>query len=233
MDHIKCNHAIILAGGFGTRLRAVIEDVPKPMAPINQIPFLHYLLVFVKKNGISNVTLAVGYKHQNIIQYLGNKYLDIDITYAIETEPLGTGGAIKQALTGFENTFVINGDTYFDVDLQHMYAKHLSNHADITLALKPMQNFSRYGAVELDQNKIIAFHEKKQVDFGYINGGIYILNQKLFSRMQLPLKFSFETDVLQAHLKTLHLNGYVSDGYFIDIGIPEDYAKAQIDFKFL
>jgi D-glycero-alpha-D-manno-heptose 1-phosphate guanylyltransferase len=179
------------------------------------------------------VTLAVGYKYQTIVDFIGKNYLGIEVSYSIETEPLGTGGAIKQAISGNNDVFIINGDTFFDVDLQLMYAHHKQKNSDISLALKPMQHFNRYGAVAFNNGRITAFHEKKHVVKGNINGGIYILNKKIFEGINQPTAFSFETDILQVSVNKLYLNGYVSDTYFIDIGIPEDFEKAQHDFKTL
>ena len=137
---------IILAGGFGTRLSAVVKDLPKPMANINGKPFLHYIFQSLQRQNIENVILSVGYKHEIIQDYFQDNYLGIAIKYAIETEPLGTGGAIKHAFSFVDDdAFVLNGDTFFDVDL----SKLRNDKSDLSIALKPMKNFDRYGTVEL------------------------------------------------------------------------------------
>ena len=220
---------IILAGGFGTRLSAVVKDLPKPMANINGKPFLHYIFQSLQRQNIENVILSVGYKHEIIQDYFQDNYLGIAIKYAIETEPLGTGGAIKHAFSFVDDdAFVLNGDTFFDVDL----SKLRNDKSDLFIALKPMKNFDRYGTVELNAaNKIISFNEKKQCESGIINGGVYYLKKSLFDKIKTATKFSFEKDILEKHVLGLHFQGIIFDSYFIDIGIPEDYEKAQKYFK--
>lgn len=233
--------AVILAGGLGTRLQSVVADLPKPMAPVAGKPFLAWLLDRVATFNIQNVTLAVGYKHEAISQYFGDQYGHIHLSYSIENEPLGTGGAIKKALqestmqtrtTPPSPIFVLNGDTLFTANLYSLYAAFAHTRADLAIALCPMTNFDRYGTIEIDEdNHIKAFHEKKQTPLGFINGGIYLLKPDLLDNM--PTKFSFENDFLAPHLNTPQWIGYVADkdAYFIDIGIPYDYRKAQHDFS--
>jgi D-glycero-alpha-D-manno-heptose 1-phosphate guanylyltransferase len=223
--------AIILAGGLGTRLKGVVDDMPKPMARIGKKPFLTYLFTYLKKYGINKVVLAVGYKHEAIKNYYGKQYKGIAIKYAIETEPLGTGGAIANALKHIKHheVFLLNGDSFFDVNLEGLFTHHELLGADLTLSLKEMTNFNRYGTVELEDSQIINFHEKKELERGFINGGVYILHKKIFSDSQLPTKFSFETDIMEAKVNDYNFQAFKSDGYFIDIGIPEDYKKAQLE----
>lgn len=226
------NEAIILAGGFGTRLASVV-DVPKPMAPINNIPFLEYILNYLAKHNIIKVHLAVGYKHQVIIDYFGDKYKNLVLNYIVEDTPLGTGGAVKQALSkvSSDEAFIINGDTFFDVDLPKMYEHFVACKAKVSLALKPMQNFDRYGVVEIDEKtRIQAFKEKKFCEQGAINGGIYLLKTNIFEGLNFPQQFSLEQDYFDRYCSKTNFYGFVSDTYFIDIGIPSDYTKAQSDF---
>lgn len=215
--------AIILAGGFGTRLSTVVSDVPKPMAPINGRPFLEYLLEDLNEKGINRVILAVGYKKEIIKSHFKEKYKNIDIVYSDEDIPLGTGGAIKKALTlaEDENIFIINGDTFFDINLKEMYQFHKKNSSKLTLAIKEMEKFDRYGSLILEGDKIIKFEEKKYVDKGYINGGIYLINKKLLKKEEES--FSFEKEILENEKFMIEKYGYKSEGYFIDIGVPEDY----------
>ncbi len=223
--------AIVLAGGFGTRLRHVVPDVPKPMAPVCDRPFLEFILDDLQAYGITKVILAVGYKKEVIQAHFGNWYKDMQVLYSEEDTPLFTGGAIKKALQlcSDELVFVVNGDTYFDVDLNAMKAFHTDHHSDLTLAMREMHHFERYGTLKLDKDRIVAFHEKQPMEQGFINGGIYLLSRQLLE--QVPEEqFSFETDFMERQVDTLRIMGYESKGYFIDIGIPEDYAKAQIDF---
>jgi D-glycero-alpha-D-manno-heptose 1-phosphate guanylyltransferase len=221
---------IILAGGFGTRLKHVISDIPKPMAPVNGKPFLHYLFLSLSVQEIKEVVLSVGYKSNVIEEYFGVEYLGIKITYAREEQPLGTGGGIKQAFQFVEDhAYVLNGDTFFDVNLNELSTFYFDNAADIALALKPMKNFDRYGTVVLNQSRISAFAEKKPMDTGLINGGVYFFGRNVFDEIS-EQKFSFEKDVLEKYVQQKKICGKIFDNYFIDIGIPEDYAKVQSDF---
>lgn len=226
--------AIILAGGLGTRLQKVVGDLPKPMADINGKPFLAYLLNFLIEQGIEKAILSVGYKHEVIKSYFKDRYKSLKIEYSIETEPLGTGGGIKKAvgLSGSETVFVLNGDTFFNISLKKLLQFHHANRSDITIALKPMRQFDRYGSVNInEENRITGFEEKQYKDFGAINAGVYVLNKSLFDEMQLPEKFSFETDVLKRHHASHRFYGMEFDGYFIDIGLPEDYQKARDELR--
>lgn len=221
--------AIILAGGFGTRLQSVVADVPKPMAMIQNKPFLEHILHYLKKNGISRVILSVGYKHDIIEDYFKHSFAGITIDYVIEDEPLGTGGAILKAWPDLkeDHVFVINGDTFFNVELKDLLANHIKHQSELTLSLKPMENFDRYGSVEIDDcYKVIDFKEKEFILKGNINGGIYVLNKNLFESFKLPTKFSFE-EFMQENIDELNIYASIVNNYFIDIGIPEDYLKAQ------
>ncbi|EGD0010734.1 NTP transferase domain-containing protein, partial [Campylobacter jejuni] len=192
--------AIILCGGLGTRLKSVIKDIPKPMAPINDKPFLEFIFEYLKKQGIKEVILAVSYKYEVIQEYFKDEFLGIKIKYSIEKEPLGTGGAIKEALKFIKNeAYVLNGDTIFDIDLK----KLILNNSKICLALKQMNDFDRYGTVELDsKNYIKLFKEKEFKKQGLINGGIYFLNKDIFNDFTLQEKFSFE-EFLQENYEKL------------------------------
>ncbi|EEP3560447.1 NTP transferase domain-containing protein [Campylobacter coli] len=214
--------AIILCGGLGTRLKSVIKDIPKPMAPINDKPFLEFIFEYLKKQGIKEVILAVSYKYEVIKEYFKDEFLGIKIKYSIEKEPLGTGGAIKEALKLVKNeAYVVNGDTFFDIDLK----KLVLNSSKICIALKQMQNFDRYGTVNVDEQGIVtSFEEKVFKKQGLINGGIYLLKKDIFDEFSLEKKFSFE-EFLQENYKLLKIQTQIFDDYFIDIGIPEDYIK--------
>jgi len=227
------HNAIILAGGYGTRLKSVVDDLPKPMADINGKPFLEYLFNFISGQGIENVILSVGYKYQDIRDYFGLNFNGLGLFYSIENEPLGTGGAIHYAIKNFlldsaEPVFIINGDTFFEIDFNSLYNFHLEKEAHISIALKNMNNFERYGMVTINnEQRIICFTEKKFTESGTINAGIYILNTGIFSGYELPNKFSLERDFFEKYLNELRIYGKVFDGYFIDIGLPEDYERAK------
>jgi D-glycero-alpha-D-manno-heptose 1-phosphate guanylyltransferase len=225
--------AIILAGGLGTRLRSVIQDLPKPMAPVNGKPFLHYIFQYLKQEQIKEAILSVGYKHEVIEEFFGNEYLGIKIQYSVEEEPLGTGGGIKQAFDLINgHAYVLNGDTFFGLNLLTLQEFYFESKSDIVLAIKPLENFDRYGTVQMDEAyRITKFEEKKFVTKGFINGGVYFFDKKLFDKVDVLQKFSFEKDILEKYTSELKITGKVFDGYFIDIGIPEDFNKAQHDFK--
>lgn len=224
--------AVILAGGLGTRLREIVADAPKSMAQVCGRPFLSYLLDQLQALGIKKVVLATGYRHALLADHFGSSYGNISLAYSVESEPLGTGGAIAKALQlcTSENVLVLNGDTFFAVEFKEMMACHLRLQADISVALKEMVSFDRYGSVTMECGRIVAFHEKKMCDRGYINGGVYIVRKSLFTGLGFPERFSFEEDFLGKYLHSFMVAGFKSDGYFIDIGIPEDYARAGRDF---
>jgi D-glycero-alpha-D-manno-heptose 1-phosphate guanylyltransferase len=222
--------AIVLAGGLGTRLQSILTDIPKCMAPVNGKPFLTYVLDFLVTQNISKVILSVGFRKEHIINYFGHSYNSIEIEYAVENEPLGTGGAIKLAMnlvTG-KNAFVINGDTYFVPDLRQMLATHDANSADITIAVKQMLESQRYGTVAVDKNgSITDFKEKDpKIGAGLINGGIYLINKNVMEGFT-EKKFSLENDVFKKSFTSLKMQAYETDAFFLDMGIPEDYIKAQ------
>lgn len=228
--------AIILAGGLGTRLRAVVNDLPKCMALVNEKPFLEFILQYLEKQGVKKVILSVGYKKEAIINYFGSKWKSLELDYSIEDEPLGTGGAIKKAVNIIAESsfYVLNGDTLFNVDLMALAAMLASHKATSVLALRKLDDVNRYGSVECDNDyKITAFVEKgKREGSGLINGGIYCIDRNLFQKRQLPEKFSIEKDYFQKYLNELHLYGLESSAYFIDIGIPEDYNRVQHELKY-
>ena len=227
--------AIILAGGFGTRLKTLVNDVPKSMALVNGKPFLEYILNFLSGQGIQKVILSVGYMNDAIQSQLKNHYKNILISYAIEEEPLGTGGGILNALKIVEGTraVVLNGDSMFRIDLNALHNLHETNKADITLALRYLEDTSRYGSVKIDQTKqITGFTEKgTEASPGYINGGIYLINKEFFNAHKFPEKFSIEKDCFEKLFSRSRMFGYPARGYFLDIGIPEDYMRAQDEFK--
>lgn len=222
--------AIILAGGLGTRLRSVVADIPKCMAPVAGRPFLHYVITYLEKQGVDKFIFSVGYKSEMIIDYVKSQHAILNSHFSIEEEPLGTGGAVKLAcrLVSDKDVLVLNGDTIFNIDTKRLAAFHKTCKADCTLSLKLMQNFDRYGVVELNSDQAITgFKEKKPYKTGFINGGVYALNRNKFMQEELPQKFSFEKDYLETYFSKRKMFGLVQDEYFIDIGIPEDYERAQ------
>lgn len=222
--------AIILAGGLGTRLRSAVPDLPKCMAPVNGKPFIAYVINYLQTQGIERFIFSLGYRHEEITKFLTLHYPRLNAEIVIEEQPLGTGGAIKLSCskTTNENVLVTNGDTLFKVDCNKLFSFHQLHKADCTLSLKPMNNFDRYGVVELNEDSSIkSFKEKQFYKQGLINGGLYALNVQSFLNEKLPEKFSFEKDYLEKLFKQRKMYGVVQDNYFIDIGIPEDFKKAQ------
>jgi D-glycero-alpha-D-manno-heptose 1-phosphate guanylyltransferase len=228
------NQAIILAGGLGTRLRSAVPDLPKCMAPVAGKPFLEHVIDYFQLQGINEFIFAVGYKSEIIIDFVRSRYPQLIADFSIEKELLGTGGAIRLAagMARYKDVLVSNGDTIFKIDVKQLSDFHQSALADCTIVLKPMTNFERYGVVEISTgNKINSFKEKQFYETGLISGGIYALNVESFLKEELPQKFSFENDYLEALYKQRNMFGIVQDRYFIDIGIPADYEQAQTDFK--
>ena len=269
---------IVLAGGLGTRLRSVVKEIPKCLAPIGDRPFLGYLLDWLVNQGVNHVVFSVGYLREQVIDYVQSNAWPFTYDFAIEETPLGTGGGIRLALEKCRENqvFVVNGDTFFPVNLKEMSFQYA-----VTLALKPMKDFDRYGSVSVappvvgnyfsqgfaknqfpttstepshmeqslpsednyfsgrdPKNQFSSdstgptllvreFQEKQYCAEGLINGGVYAIDRGRLDLGSLPERFSFEKEVLEPGAAIGEIGGWVSDAYFIDIGIPEDYQKAQ------
>lgn len=226
--------AIILAGGFGSRLRSKVSAIPKPMAPIKNRPFLEYLLDHIRSFDVHTVLLSTGYLSIVIEDHFGYKYKDMTVKYSVEEEPLGTGGAIVKALPQImsENFLVFNGDTLFKIDINDMMDFHLNKGAEITIALRYLENTQRYGKLVLDRNsKVRNFQEKnRNTHGGWINGGVYLINKSLLESKVFPERFSIESDFFNLNADHIAMYGYKTDAYFIDIGTPDDYEKARTEF---
>lgn len=226
--------AIILAGGLGTRLREAVPDLPKCMAPVAGKPFLFYVINQLRSQGIERFIFALGFRHEAIEEYLQAYFPTLSYQTVIEEEPMGTGGAILLAAEAAMDPHVVvtNGDTLFRADLQEAFVYHFQMESKCTLMLKPMQQIERYGVVQTDgSNKIIAFQEKKFYPSANINGGLYILDINSFKNLAIEQKFSFEKDYLEKNFDQGCFYGLEQNEYFIDIGIPEDYARAQEELK--
>ncbi len=231
------NEAIILAGGFGTRLKGVVDEVPKSMALINNKPFLEYQLNYLAHWGINHVILSVGYKAALIKDYFGDTFNSIRLEYVEEKEPLGTGGAIKKAMEKVMaySVFVLNGDTIFDISLRRLFDFRKTKGASISLALRFVPDAGRYGSIKIDSDaRIIGFVEKADL-YGeeFINGGVYCIDTKYFLNKNLPEKFSIEKDFFEKYYETDQFYGFKCYSFFMDIGTPEDYKKAQNEFRSL
>lgn len=226
--------AIILAGGLGTRLREAVPDLPKCMAPVADRPFLYHVINYLRQQGVEHFIFSLGYKHEMIERYLKDEFPTLDYQCVIETEPLGTGGAIQLACGHSTATDVVvtNGDTLFKADISALLEVHRGMQNECTLALKPMRDFDRYGVVDIDQKgSITAFREKQYYREGLINGGMYLLRREQFLAHGFPKKFSFEKEFLERQASGGMIGGLAQDAYFIDIGIPEDYNRAQSELK--
>lgn len=228
------SEAVILAGGFGTRLSHVVNRVPKPMAPVYGKPFLCYLIDrLAEAGGVKRIVLATGYKHEVIESYFGASYRGAEIIYSHEDTPLFTGGAIVKAakMLAEDDFVVLNGDTLFDIDFQQLYSIHSTSGAVLSVALRAVDDTSRYGAVTCAGNRITAFREKDESrGAGDINGGIYAVNRRWLTGLGMPEKFSFEKELMQPLAGKEAFCGISFNSYFIDIGVPEDYFRAQREF---
>ena len=228
------SEAIILAGGLGTRLKSAVPDLPKCLAPVAGKPFLCYLINHLQSQGITHFIFSLGYKSEMVEEFLQKEFPSLFLKTSIETEPLGTGGAIKKALEKAKEKSVLiaNGDTLFKIDVPLLTGFHTLSGANCTLSLKPMKNFDRYSIVEADADNVItSFKEKQYVESGCINGGMYALHKNKFLDEELSDKFSFEKDYLEKYYTKRRMFGLVQEEYFIDIGIPEDYERAQEELK--
>jgi len=221
--------AIVLVGGLGTRLRSVVSDIPKPMAAVHARPFLAFVLDRLVDCGFTDVVLATGYRHEALHGHFGNSYRGLNVAYSIETEPLGTGGAVRLALdhVGPQNVFVMNGDTYLELDFDAMLAAHDSARALVTLAVCHVSDAARYGTIDLRGDIAQHFIEKGPSGPGWINAGTYILGPGIRSFFPSAKAFSFERDVLARDIATIRPLVFRSYGRFIDIGTPGDYARAE------
>ena len=220
--------AVVLAGGFGTRLRTVVADVPKPMAPVGGRPFLEYVLGGLAGKGVKRAVLSVGYLHEKIVAHFGDRFGSMALDYAIETEPLGTGGAIAAALLkcSSDPVLVLNGDTYFDLEVQALAAHWQRHHAPVIVA-REVDDVSRYGQLDVAGGQVRRFVEKGGSGPGLINAGAYLLPRDIFGATPPRAPFSIEADFLVTYVQGHRTDAFVTRGEFIDIGIPEDFERAQ------
>ncbi len=221
--------AVVLAGGLGSRLSAIVSDRPKPMASVGGQPFLAYVLHRLQEQGVGRVVLSVGIKKQAIIDYFGTRWRGLVIDYATEDEPLGTGGAMLRSLSLLRTSpiFVLNGDTYVEIDLAAMWALHSSTQAALTLAVKWLPDTGRYGTVILEEGHVVEFRKKSVRPPGYVSVGTYLVNRNLFAGKSWPKAFSFEKKFLEARARSSRWSAFVTESAFLDIGLPEDYARAE------
>lgn len=225
---------IVLAGGLGTRLRRALPDLPKPMAPVAGHPFLEIVLTGLKKKRFSRVILSLGYMAENIVSYFGSRFGSMELVYEIEQIPLGTGGAVRAAMQHCtaDHVFIVNGDTYLDLEIAKVERLWQKNRLPIIVAHE-VDDTSRYGRLEIKGGKVQRFIEKGVGGKGIINAGTYVLPANALNGYAVGEGFSLERDYLSERVTRSQVNVFVSRGYFIDIGIPEDYERAQSEFMAL
>lgn len=225
--------SVILAGGLGTRLRSAVPDVPKPMAPIDGRPFLEYLLDYWIKQGVGHFVLSVGYRHEVIVDYFGKRYKGAELDYVIEKTPLGTGGGLLLAaekVSKDESFLLLNGDTYFAVDLKALIAFAAANGADWCFSLFRTKEEGRYMGMDISpQGQITSLKSGKDRQMRLANGGVYWVNPRALTgeKFSLGNKVSLEDDIFPAVVAVgQRLVGLEFSGAFIDIGVPDDYHRA-------
>lgn len=226
----RAEEAIVLAGGLGTRLRSVIADLPKPLAPVAGRPFLAHLLDQLAASGLRRVILATGYLAEKIEQTIGPRWAGMDIAYSREPEPLGTGGAILRAanLLQGEGVHLANGDTFLRYDLRAIERMVHRAGAALGVALADVPDVARYGAVELSGDRVTAFLEKGGHGPGLINAGSYFLTASGVGDLPADERaYSFENRVLLPEAMAGRLVAFRETSDFIDIGVPADYAHAR------
>jgi D-glycero-alpha-D-manno-heptose 1-phosphate guanylyltransferase len=230
--------ALILAGGLGTRLRSVVPDLPKPMAPVSGRPFLEHLLDYWIKQGISHFVLSVGYRHEIITAHFGSNYKEAAIEYVIETTPLGTGGGLllcAQKLDQTEPFLLLNGDTYFAVDLKTLIEFSSANRADWCFSLFRTNEVGRFMGMDVSPQGVITSLKSGSGQPGRLaNGGVYWVNPGalLSKKISLGDKVSLEDDIFPASIDLgQRVFGLEFTGTFIDIGVPDDYHRAPALLK--
>lgn len=223
--------AIVLAGGLGTRLAARLHNLPKPMAPVAGRPFLEILLGHLSRNGCTRALLSVGYLQEVIQNHFGASFAGMELDYVVEQEPLGTGGALRMALGRAReaSALVLNGDTFVDADLRALLAAHEQAQARFTMAVAHQPEIGRYGGVLVADGRVVGFEEKGRSGPGWINAGVYAVRRDLAWPAELAEKFSFERDFLMPQVASLSPLAFPVEGFFLDIGIPEDLDRAQTE----
>jgi D-glycero-alpha-D-manno-heptose 1-phosphate guanylyltransferase len=225
--------AIVLAGGFGSRLGSAIEGKPKALAPVGGRPFLELLLRRLQQQDMRRVILSVGYLADTIREHFGDRFNGLELAYAVEDAPLGTGGATLQALTmtRCRSVFVLNGDTLVDLDYAAMLTRHIDAGVKASIAVVEVADCTRFGHILIEEDRAVGFAEKGQSGPGKISAGAYLIDRDLFKPYNMPTAFSMEKEFFEPYLKELRPVAFLTSGYFIDIGIPEDLARAQNELR--
>jgi len=220
--------AIVLAGGFGTRLRAVVPNLPKPMAPVAGRPFLEILLATLAENGFRRIVLSLGYMADSVVDHFGEQFAGMRLVHEVERTPLGTGGAVRQALRRCESdhVFVLNGDTYLDLEFAAVEAQWQRDHVPIIVA-RAVPDTARYGRLKTAGLRVVGFVSKGVAGAGLINAGCYVFPREIEREFPADEAFSLEADFLESAVTRMPVHCFVSSGDFIDIGVPDDYERAQ------
>jgi len=222
--------AVVLAGGFGTRLRQVVPALPKPMAPVAGRPFLEILLTSLARKGFTHVVLSLGYMADKITRHFGQRFAGLELSYEVETIPLGTGGAIRQASRHCtaDHYFVFNGDSYLDLEIAAVEAWWQAHRVPIIVA-RALSDTLRYGRLETHDGHITGFVAKGVAGPGLINGGCYVFGEDELAGLPLGQAFSIETDYFPEQVQKRRYDYFLTEGQFIDIGVPEDFVRAQTE----
>ena len=224
-------NAVVLCGGLGTRLGELTRETPKPLLEVGGKPLVAHVLEKLQAGGVTQACLAVSFQWQKLKYALGDSWNGLQLTYSVESEPMGTGGAVRQALQqmGWAEAFVANGDTLIDVDLGGMRNVATTNQADWVIALKLVDDAARFGRVNIGTGlRVTSFSEKGLPGPGLINAGLYWLRARVLEQAPLGV-FSLERDLMAVSVSELAMYGFVTSGYFIDMGIPEDLERARRD----
>lgn len=220
--------AIVLAGGFGTRLKQVVPDWPKAMAPVAGRPFLEIMLTLLAQKGFQRVILSLGHMAETIVSHFGNQFAGMELVCEVEHTPLGTGGAVRQALgrCASDHVFVFNGDTYLDLEAAEI-EEYWRTHRSPIIVAREVPNTARYGRLLTKDKHVIGFSEKGVAGPGLINAGCYVLPVGILDEFQCGRAFSLETDFMAEKVGVQRFDLFVTKGHFIDIGVPDDYMRAQ------
>lgn len=222
--------AIVLAGGFGTRLRQVVADVPKPMAPIAGRPFLEILLTLLADKGFVKVIISVGFMAETITKHFGFQFKGMVLDYVVEDQPLGTGGGVRLAMSrvNSDHVFVFNGDTFLDLEVYQLQNEWLSYKRPIIVG-KFVPDTARYGRLLTAKSTVAGFTEKGVSGPGLVNAGCYIFHKRQLDGFDIGQAFSLETEFLIPAVSRGEFDVFETHGLFVDIGVPECYARAQVE----
>ncbi len=227
--------ALILCGGLEARVRPSSFSTPKALLPIGYQPLLEYQIEYLKRYEFDRIILAIGYLQEQIVRYLDEHKLGIRLRYSFEKEPLDTGGAIKNAEALIGSDFLaLNGDVIFaGLDLDKLIYAHKKSNSAVTVVLAKSGNAARFGAVELDEgNKVVSFVEKPRQQLAgesWVNAGVYVIRPSVFAKIPKGKRASLELDVFPKLMREGTISGYKHDGYWADVGTPEDYLRVQKD----